>query len=138
MLLRSRFHQRAKPAARDFPLTLDMHYHVISGLAGEIKGAGRTLWISSREIIFECERILPAGTELELVISWPALLEDRIGLQLWVSGCVLHTLSNGVTAVIRKYQFRTRALSHTAEAGMAMPSSPPPAELNRSGPMAEN
>jgi len=111
MLLRTRFQERPKPAARDFPLALEMQYQVVGGPARETRGAGRTLWMSSREVIFESERTLPAGTELEILVSWPALLEDRIGLQLWIRGCVLHTLSHGMTAGIRKYQFRTRSLA---------------------------
>ncbi|HUK15004.1 MAG TPA: hypothetical protein VLW65_01260 [Bryobacteraceae bacterium] len=124
MLLRTRFQERPKPAARDFPLALEMQYHVVGGPERETRGAGRTLWMSSREVIFETERTLPAGTELEILVSWPALLEDRIGLQLWIRGFVLHTLSHGMTAGILKYQFRTRALVRAEGAHASSPACP--------------
>ena len=114
MFLRPPFHETAKPAPRDFPLALEMQYHSLGGPASRIRGEGRTIWMSSREIIFESAESLPAGTELEILVAWPALLEDRIGLQLWLRASVLRNLSHGVTAGIRRYQFRTRALARAA------------------------
>jgi hypothetical protein len=114
MLFRSPFHEAAKPAAREFPLALEMQYHSLGGPAEKVRGEGRTIWMSSREIIFESPETLPAGTELEILVAWPALLDDRIGLQLWIRASVLRNLSHGVTAGIRRYQFRTRALARAA------------------------
>jgi hypothetical protein len=108
----------AKPAARDFPLSLEMHYK-IRGDAGEQPGEGRTLWISSRTLIFEPDRPLSSGTDLEITIPWPVRLDERIGLQLWIRARVAHTLSQGVTAEIRKYQFRTRGAVYAAAAGQS-------------------
>lgn len=67
--------------------------------------------MSSRQIIFEGNLSVPSGTEVEITVAWPARLDERVGLQLWIRGCVLHTLAHGITAEIRKYQFRTRSIA---------------------------
>lgn len=122
MLLRSPFHSTSRPAARDFPVALDLLYQVLGDGHVENRGTGRTLWMSSREIIFETEKPLRAGTELEITVAWPARLDDRIALQLRIRALVLHTLSIGVTAEIRKYEFRTAAcLSRRAGAADCAP-----------------
>ena len=116
MLLRSTYHGSSKPTAREFPISLEMQYQLVSDGTPKIRGVGRTLWISSRQIIFEADTTLSPGTELEITIAWPARLDERVGLQLWVRGIVLHKLSQGVTAEIRKYQFRTRGIARMAAA----------------------
>ena len=113
----------AKPAPRDFPLSLEMEYKVRHEHGQEDHGSGRTLWISSRTLIFDPDRRLAPGTELEITIPWPARLDERIGLQLWMRAKVTHTLSQGVTAEIRKYQFRTRGPVHTAPSAVQQPAS---------------
>jgi hypothetical protein len=107
MLCRSSFHGSSRPAARDFPLALDLQYKVLGDKDEGATGTGRTLWMSSREIMFETDRALATGTDLEITIAWPARIEDRVLLQLCIRAAVLHTLSLGVTAEIRKYEFRT-------------------------------
>jgi hypothetical protein len=121
MLFRSPFHASSRPAARDFPVALDLQYHVVGDGPGELRGTGRTLWMSSKEIIFETETTLTAGAELDITVAWPARLEDRIPLQLCIRASVLHTLSVGVTAEIRRYEFRTCCLSRRAGAADGAP-----------------
>ena len=122
MLLRSPFLRNTRPAARDFPVALDLQYQVPGDRDGGIRGTGRTLWMSSREIIFETDVALAAGTELEITVAWPARLEERVALQLRIRAMVLHTLSVGVTAEIRKYEFRTAScLSRRAGAAVDAP-----------------
>jgi len=117
MLISSPHHVTAKAVARDFPLALELQYQVVRGPAGGIRGWGRTVWISSKQIVFETAQRLPPGTELEITIAWPALLERCVGLQLWVRGHVAHALTPVVTAAIHKYQFRTRSQAKAAGAG---------------------
>jgi hypothetical protein len=94
-------------------VALDLQYQV---LGRELKGAGRTMWISSRTVIFEADREFVPGTDLEMTVAWPARLDERIGLQLWLRVRIVHSLSQGMTAEIRKYQFRTRSLARTTAA----------------------
>jgi hypothetical protein len=112
MLMKAEF-RSTKPAARDFPVALDLQYQVLDR---ELKGAGRTMWISSKAVIFEADREFVPGTDLEMTVAWPARLDERIGLQLWLRVRVVHSLSQGMTAEIRKYQFRTRSLARQAVA----------------------
>lgn len=122
MLFRSPFHGNTRPAAREFPVALDLQYQVLGDKVGEIRGTGRTLWMSSKEIIFETGTPLRAGTELELTVAWPARLEERVALQLRIRAMVVRTLSVGVTAEIRKYEFYTAScLSRRAGAAVGTP-----------------
>ena len=118
MLIRSTHHSSSKPVAREFPIALDMQYQILGNEVPRVQGTGRTLWISSHQIIFEGDTRLASGTDLEITIAWPARLDERVGLQLWIRAHVLHTLSDGITAEIRKYQFRTRGISRAANAAV--------------------
>lgn len=104
-----------------------MQYQVLDDGIPNVRGTGRTLWISSHQIIFEGNIALLSGTNVEITIAWPALLDEHVGLQLWMRACVRHTLSDGITAEIRKYQFRTRKIAHAA-AGIAAYRQPEPEE----------
>lgn len=75
---------------------------------------GRTMWISSREVIFETAEPLPVGTDLEMTVAWPAMLDSSVGMQLWVRAHVVHSSAPVVTAAIYKYQFRTRSRAKAA------------------------
>jgi hypothetical protein len=115
MLLRSRYYASPKPIPRDFPIALDMRYQVLGEPQAQLREA-RTLRISSREIIFHTGQTLPVGADLEITIAWPARLGDRVDLQLRMQAHVLHTLSDGITAEIRKYEFRTCGVARAAGA----------------------
>lgn len=128
MLLRSTHHDSSKPVAREFPIALDMQYQVLGDGTSKVRGTGRTLWMSSQKIIFEGDTALPAGTVVEITIAWPAMLDEHVGLQLWIRACVLHPLSHGIAAEIRKYQFRTRSVARAAT-GMTTCRQPAPEEF---------
>jgi hypothetical protein len=134
MQLRSTFHGSPKPSPREFPLTLEMQYQVTGDEMPHIRGTGRTMWMSSREIIFQCDAHLPSGTDVEMTIAWPARLDNSVGLQLCIRARVLRTLAHGVTAEIRKYQFRTRRLTKAMAAGASdEPASHPSQRLAAGG-----
>ena len=114
MLCRSPYRESARPVARDFPVALDIHYRGSSGRPGAVEGSGRTLWMSSEAMIFQSDGPIPAGTELEISVCWPARLNDCVRLQLWIRAYVLYNLDHGVKAEIRKYEFRTRSLAAAA------------------------
>lgn len=99
-----------KGGTREFPLTLDLQFKIQSPRAAAA-GAGRTVLMGSREIVFRTDRTILTGTRLELAIAWPALLADDIGLKLIVVGWVADAQGDFITVSINKYEFRTRALA---------------------------
>ena len=72
-------------------------------------GSGRTTHIGSHQIIFTGDQSLPKGTRVEVSVAWPALLEDRVKLQLVVQARVTSVEDDRITVDVRQYQFRTRA-----------------------------
>src|SRR5690348_4126825 len=98
MLFRSPRRPLISHLPREFPISLDARYQVIDGSSPPSQGNGRTVWLSSREVVLVVDRDLPSGLPLEITIGWPAALDQRISLQLWIRADVVHTRSQGVTA----------------------------------------
>jgi hypothetical protein len=72
-------------------------------------GVGKVLDISSKGVRFTTEGLLKPGTLIELLVSWPARLNDTCPLKLMIYGSVVRS-DNSVAAIrIEHYEFRTRA-----------------------------
>jgi hypothetical protein len=69
---------------------------------------GKTRDISSRGISFTIGEVLPTGTEVELSIDWPCLLQQTCLLQLRVRGNVVRWIRGCVVVSIQQYEFCTR------------------------------
>lgn len=96
------------PLDRRYPIVVDVTYQVLNGDQVVKTGQGRTVDISSRGLSFESEEILPPGKQVKLAVTWPAMLNNRVGLNLHVLARTVPA-RNGCTAVeILKYEFRTR------------------------------
>jgi hypothetical protein len=78
-------------------------------------GMGETRWISSREVTFTTDHHMEPGTRLEICIAWPALLNDRVALQLVVEAEIVRGEETEMTAHILKHHFRTRGSWHREE-----------------------
>lgn len=78
-------------------------------------GSGRTLTMSSGEVLFEADRELPEGLDVELFIAWPASLSKSAGLTLRIRGCIAHADQARARLTMKKYEFRTRSLPVTPE-----------------------
>jgi len=107
----SRRRTAARRAPFEFPVTLDIQFRVSAGPCPVEQGVGRTIFISSREIVFETDQRLPRGSELEARIAWPIPLDQETGLQLVATLLVTDVTGRQITAAIRSYQFRTRGHS---------------------------
>ncbi len=70
-------------------------------------GTGRTLDLSSGGILFDAGRPLPAGLNVELSISWPALLFNVAPMQLAISGKIIRAEGTQVAVRIMQHEFRT-------------------------------
>ncbi len=91
-----------------FPLRLELRYRTKPPRAGEAVGTGRSLWISSDQILFLSDQPLEPGTNIEVSLAWPARLDNRTPLQLCVTGQVVRCSETAVSVRISRHEFRTR------------------------------
>ena len=64
--------------------------------------------MNSRAVRFACDRDLPRGLEVRLVIEWPAHLPSGAGLSLSLFGAIERSALREVEVVISRHEFRTR------------------------------
>lgn len=86
-----------------FPITARSQY-ILAG----IREQATTLDISSGGVFLKTEKILPVGKQIEVLIDWPALLDDRCPLRLVIAGKVLRSDQAGTAVGIIRYDFRIR------------------------------
>ena len=70
-------------------------------------GSGRVADLSRGGVRFEADCPPPDGTEVELRLAWPFLLQDVCPLELVIRGEVMHTTSRGTVVRMHHYEFRT-------------------------------
>ena len=86
-----------------FPITAQSQYI----LAGTREPA-TTLDISSGGVYLKAEKILPIGKQIQVLIDWPALLDQRCPLRLVITGKILRSDQAGTAIGIIRYEFRIR------------------------------
>ena len=86
---------------RRFPISVRLRYNILG-----VEGEGRTLNISSSGALIQVAQRLPTGRRIQLLIEWPAKLEDRIPLQLVVKGTILRSTVEMTAVAISNYEFR--------------------------------
>ena len=89
-----------------FPITAHSQYI----LAGN-RAQATTLDISSGGVFLKTEKILPVGKQIQVLIDWPALLDERCPLRLVITGKVLRSDQAGTAVGIIRYDFRIRPKS---------------------------
>ena len=87
------------------PIERDVSYKVL-GLSASA-GSGRTVNISSGGVLFTTESPLLEGAEVELAISWPALLNNVTPIKLVVTGALTRSDRTQAAMHIEKYEFKT-------------------------------
>jgi hypothetical protein len=105
--------QEKNVARRSFPIHQEVRYKCFRKIGVEESGSGRTLDISSGAITFTTQRILKPGQQVEVMVNWPALLDEKCLMKLVVLGRVIRSELTSTTINIAHYEFRTRA-NHTA------------------------
>jgi hypothetical protein len=95
-----RTHQR-------FPIKLDVDYKVTYRGRVERQGSGRTVNMASGGVLLDTMEALPLGSQIELVIHWPFLLEGVCPLKLVVKGRVVRSDDRGVAVLTKHHEFRT-------------------------------
>jgi hypothetical protein len=83
-------------------------------------GTGQTINMSSGGLLLETEFPLTVGQPIELSLSWPALLEDDVPLQLKVFGETIWGHGTETAVRIWRYDFRLRGVQHSARTHYAI------------------
>ena len=86
-----------------FPITAQSQYI----LAGN-RAKATTLDISSGGVFLKTDKVLPVGKAIQVLIDWPALLEQRCPLRLVITGKILRSDQAGTAIGIVRYDFRIR------------------------------
>jgi hypothetical protein len=92
---------------RRYNLALDLRWKLVRRRKVLDAGSGRTLDLSSSGLYFDAGRPLPVGLNVELSISWPALLHNIAPMQLVVSGKIIRTEGLRVAVRMVQHEFRT-------------------------------
>lgn len=106
---------------RRYSLLLDLRWKLIRRRKVLDAGTGRTMDLSSGGILFDAGRHLPAGLNVELSISWPALLHNVAPMQLTVSGKIVRAHGTLVGVRIAQHEFRTTGVPVDRNALAAAP-----------------
>ncbi len=75
--------------------------------AGSIVGAGRTLNISRKGVLFQTERELKVGRRIELVVRMGTALGEGPDVNLLVQGVTVRSHDGNVAVAIKKYKLRS-------------------------------
>jgi hypothetical protein len=98
-----------------FPIEREVRYRVLNKRGGDEAGDGRTINISSSGVLFTSQHMLLPGRRLELSISWPAQLNNKVALKLVARGRVVRFEEGRAAIEILQYEFRTQAAGSSPE-----------------------
>jgi PilZ domain len=90
---------------RRFPLQLALEYRLLG--KRERYGFGRTCNISSAGVFFEIADQQPLAGSIELLVSWPCVLDGACALKLKMKGRVVRTEGRRVAIESCEHEFRT-------------------------------
>ncbi|PWU05705.1 MAG: hypothetical protein C5B51_13905 [Terriglobia bacterium] len=91
-----------------YPVTLDVRYTVSRGPCIVETGVGRSVNLSSGGMFFEAAHALSVGQNIELSMTWPALLHGVTALRLHATGRIVRVQGRYAAVQIESHQFRTR------------------------------
>jgi hypothetical protein len=92
---------------RRYGIVLDVRWKLVRRRKVLDSGGGATIDLSSRGIRFDAGRQLPIGANVELSISWPALLHKVAPMLLVVSGQIVRSAGVHIAIEIGQHEFRT-------------------------------
>jgi hypothetical protein len=100
--------------SRRYPIQVDVTFKLRHGGKVTRTGTGRTADLSSRGVRIFTDTPIRAGDKVELCIAWPAMLQDEVALNLFVSGQVVRSgpagSENFAAIAFQRYLFRIRAV----------------------------
>lgn len=98
-----------------YPFERDVRFRVFSKRA-PLEGTGTTISISGGELTFASDQAnaLRQRQGIEVSVSWPVLLDNRLPLKLVVRGRVVSVEPGKAVISIRGHEFRTSPKGTTA------------------------
>jgi hypothetical protein len=100
VLSEQRSHQR-------YPIELEAEYRLLSKSQRESLGSGKTRNISSGGVLLKTPGSLTAGSSIEVMVSWPFLLEGVCPLRLVMRGRIVRSDGHGIAIQANYHEFRT-------------------------------
>src|SRR5438105_4531966 len=91
---------------RRYQIQLEVRWKLIRRRKIQDAGTGRTIDLSSGGVLFDAEKQLPVGLNVELSISWPVLLHNVAPMQLLVSGRVVRSAGASTAIHVTQHEFR--------------------------------
>jgi hypothetical protein len=91
--------------------TIDQHvrYRPLYGDRLGETAVGRAVDMSSSGLWIVTTTMLPIGIPVEVLMTWPVLLNDVCPMKLMIYGCVVRSNEQGAAINIERYEFRTMA-----------------------------
>jgi hypothetical protein len=102
---------------REYPIVAELAYKVLGNGKPLKTGRGKTTTFSNTVVWFEAEEALETGSSLELSVAWPAVLDGKVGLRLWIRGVITQVEGNRTGLEIVRYEYRTGPLGNNARRG---------------------
>jgi PilZ domain len=100
VLTEQRSHQR-------YPIELEVEYRLLNKGRAQPRGSGKTRNISSGGVLFEALGSAPEGSSIEVMLSWPFLLEGVCPLRLVMRGRIVRCDLRGIAIQSNYHEFRT-------------------------------
>jgi hypothetical protein len=100
ILKEQRSHQR-------YPIELEVEYRLLARGRSEQVGSGKTRNISSGGVLFDALGARPAAGSIEILLTWPFLLEGVCPLKLVMKGQIVRSDVRGVAIQSSYHEFRT-------------------------------
>ena len=95
---------------RRYQLQLELKWKLIRRRRVLDMGTGHTIDVSSGGVLFDAGRHLPEGLNVELSISWPALLHNLAPMQLVAAGKIVRGDRHQVAIQTAQHEFRTMGI----------------------------
>ena len=111
-------------SSRRYPIRLGLTFKLRRDGKVVGTGAGQSVDISSRGLLFESSGALLTDCRIEIVIAWPELLNQEIELNLCVSARTVRAWDRFTAVSFERYVFRTRS-GRRQVPGQDAPQSPP-------------
>lgn len=109
---------------RRYDIHLELRWKLIRRKRVVDSGTGRSVDLSSGGILFECDRALPAGHNVELHVCWPVMLHNQAPMQLVITGRIVRSAGRRTAVRMVQHEFRTMAASSAQRAAVGTAHSP--------------
>lgn len=110
---------------RRYRIQLDCRWKLIRRRKLLDVGVGTTIDLSSGGILFDAQRELPPGLNVELSVSWPVLLHNVAPLNLVITGKIIRVSGNRIAVRMKQHEFRTSGSSAEHREAPSSPSRTP-------------